>query len=277
MNSRDARKLPPEALEDLRRRVVAAVESGVPQVDVARLFGVSRQTVSSWMNAYRTLGDDSFRPRRRGRRPGEQLALSVAKQTWVIRMLTSRFPDQLGTGSWLWTRQVIAELIHREFGLLLGVTTIGNYLVRWGFPGEQNMLRTLRGNNAVVVVGSRGGPDEQADDWIEGGEVLWAGCVRPRWSVAAHPADPWQPSAAGQELPEARFLVAVSNRGAMYFLPCPDPEDARQVSEFLSRVSRQLGRKVNVIAGWRPQRNVDTLRSWRRDNGDQAAVRFVTR
>lgn len=275
MNSRDARKLPAEALEDLRRRVVAAVESGVPQVDVARLFGVSRQTVSSWMNAYRTLGDESFRPRRRGRRPGEQLALSVEQQTWVIRTMTSRSPDEVGLRYWLWTRQAIADLINSEFQIELGVTTIGNYLVRWGFPGEQSLLRKLRGPNAVVVVGSRARPGEYGDDWIEGGEVLWAGCLRPRWTVATHPTDPWRPSDAREELPDPQVLVAVSNRGAMYLLACDDPEDAHQVREFLSRLSNQLGRKVNVIVGWRPVRHVDTLWTWLRDNGDQAAVRFV--
>jgi hypothetical protein len=44
----DARRLPPVSQEDLRRRVVAAVESGRLQVEVAAVFGVSSRCVSEF-------------------------------------------------------------------------------------------------------------------------------------------------------------------------------------------------------------------------------------
>lgn len=76
MATEDARSLSAEALEALRRRAVAAVKAGVTRAEVARLFGVSRKTVGAWVAAYQKDGDDAFRPKRRGRRPGEQFALS---------------------------------------------------------------------------------------------------------------------------------------------------------------------------------------------------------
>lgn len=59
MNVRDARKISAEALEDLRRRVVAAVDSGATQVEVPRVFGVSRPTVNRWVRAYQDRGEES--------------------------------------------------------------------------------------------------------------------------------------------------------------------------------------------------------------------------
>src|ERR1700738_690593 len=103
MISRDTRSLPAAALEDLRRRAVAAVESGRSQVEVARLLGVSRKTVGVWVRAYRSSGEAAFPPQRRGRRPGEQLALSFPQQRWVVKTLVTGSPDEVGLRYRLWT------------------------------------------------------------------------------------------------------------------------------------------------------------------------------
>src|SRR5207248_6829084 len=111
--TRDARSLSAEALETLRRRAVAAVEAGESQSEVARLFGVSRKTVGAWVLAYQKEGDDALRPKTRGRRPGEQLALSPAQQAWTVKTIVSGPPDRAGMPHLLWTRQAIAELVNR--------------------------------------------------------------------------------------------------------------------------------------------------------------------
>jgi transposase len=51
MSKPDARKLPPSAQEDLRRRVVAAVRGGMSKAEAVRVFAVSRQSVRNWTNA----------------------------------------------------------------------------------------------------------------------------------------------------------------------------------------------------------------------------------
>lgn len=257
----DPRALPGNVLADLRRRVVAAVESGMAQVDAARLFGVSRQTVGLWVREYRDRGDSAFVPGRRGRRPGEQLALTPAQQLWVARSIVRHAPDAIGLRYRLWNRQAVTELINREFTVLLGATTVGNYLVRWGFPGPQDLLRTLRGRNALAVSGGadryRGG-DRQS--WLPGAEVVWVGYGSPKWTLDL---------VGGLD---AGVLQAVSNRGAMSFLACEDPFDADQVRAFLERLASHLRRRANVVVTWLPARGHDRTRSW--DIGP-AVVRFV--
>src|SRR5690348_3253798 len=115
MSPQDARKLPPDALEALRRRAIAAVESGVSRAEVARLFGVSRQTISTWHREYRNRGEEALQSRRRGRRRGEQLALSYAQQLWTIRIVTTCGPEAVGLGYWLWTNQALVELVNSRF------------------------------------------------------------------------------------------------------------------------------------------------------------------
>jgi transposase len=261
----DARGLPTDALVDLRKRVVAAVEAGASQAQVARLFGVSRQTVGAWVRAYRSSGDSAFRPNRRGRRPGEQLALTASQQLWVTRTTIRRTPDDIGLRYLVWSRQAVAELINREFGVMLGVTTVGSYLVRWGFPNPQDLLSSLRGRNAAAMTEPL---RDAGPAWIPGAEAVWIGYRSPQWTLGADGEPPgW---------PEVSVLQAVSNRGAMFFLSCSDPFDGRELCAFLDRMVGQLRRRANLIVSWQPIRNVDETRAWLTANAPNTAVRFLT-
>lgn len=259
----DVRGLPTDTLIDLRKRVVAAVEAGTSQAQVARLFGVSRQTVGAWVRDYRNRGDSAFRPNRRGRRPGEQLALTESQQRWVTRTTIRRTPDDIGLRYLVWSRQAVAELINREFGVMLGITTVGNYLMRWGFPNSQDLLSSLRGRNAAAV-GMPSRDAASAPAWISGAEVVWIGQANPQWTIGGEPG--WT---------EVSVLQAVSNRGAMFFLSCSDPFDGKELRTFLDRLVGQLRRRVNLIVSWQPTRNLDEIHD-RQTHAPDTAVRFLT-
>jgi transposase len=67
MTTPDARTLSPDALFDLRTRVVAAVRGGMSQAEAARVFAAHRSAVNRWCQAGG--GPDALRPRQRGRKP----------------------------------------------------------------------------------------------------------------------------------------------------------------------------------------------------------------
>ncbi|GAA4427494.1 helix-turn-helix domain-containing protein [Actinokineospora soli] len=222
----DARGLSADVLGDLRRRVVASVESGLAQVEAARRFGVSRQTVGLWVRDYRNRGEGAFRPGRRGRKPGEQLALTTAQQLTIAHTITDGPPDAAGLDHLVWNRQALIDLVRTRFGVALGATTAGNYLVRWGFPLPQDLLRSLR------RIAS--GPVDAA--WLPGAEVVWVGRGRPTWCSDA---------------PSPPVLQSVSNRGAMSFL-AGNPDDTASVQGFIARLVRHSGRRLNVVVTWQP-------------------------
>jgi transposase len=58
--------------EDLRQRVLAAVERGVPRVEVADLFDVSSATIKRWLRRRRETG--GVAPTPRPGRPSEKMA-----------------------------------------------------------------------------------------------------------------------------------------------------------------------------------------------------------
>jgi transposase len=76
---RDFRKLDPTAQAELRRVAVAMVEAGKTRVEAAAAVGVNRRFVGEWVEAVRRSGDAALAGGRRGRRPGEQQALSPCR------------------------------------------------------------------------------------------------------------------------------------------------------------------------------------------------------
>jgi transposase len=263
-NTRDARKLSADGLEDLRRCAVAAVESGVPRTEVARLYGVSRQTVGAWVRAYRLEGSDALRPRRRGRRPGDQLALSSARQLWMLRTMTTTTPDKMGLRDVLWTWQSLAELAHREFGVVLGTTSIRNYLIRWGFrPAGPQPIRMLT-DRAAVTYGLRATTGAMTTGAGAAGvrrrpvtETLWTDHARVRWSVCGPPADPDSRVSLHSEV-----LFAVTSRRAVLFTPARDPYDGAEIREFYARLLSRHCAPVVIVPGWEPTRRTESLDLW---------------
>src|SRR5674476_1254933 len=107
MVDRDARSLPQAAQEELRRRAVRLIDRGKTQVEVAETLGVRRQAVGRWMRAHRRGGDEALAAGKRGRRPGEQTALTPSQQAQIAKAIAEKNPDQLKLPGFLWTLSLI--------------------------------------------------------------------------------------------------------------------------------------------------------------------------
>jgi transposase len=227
----DARALSPEDLEKLRRRAVGAVEAGVPQVQVAVQLGVSRRAVGQWVRAYRESGEASFRPSRRGRRPGERLSLAAWQQDRVLKSLASGPPDSLGLPWLLWTRRSVSELIRREFAITLSTVTVARYLSRWGILGPRPEPPAS-------------GPDQEVQDRV-------AVRVALTWTELSLPGT--QPG---------HGLVAVTDQEILHFLLSPEPFDRADLVDLERRLRMQLGRDVEITVTACPRRQADLVAGW---------------
>src|SRR5215213_11066054 len=141
MADEDTRSLSGAAQAALRTRAVRAVLDGMTQAEAARVFGVHHNAVNRWVKRYRQGGWAGLSEQRRGRRPGEQAALSEPQQQEVIALVRETTPDQLGLAGFLWTREAVGELIARRYGLHLARTTVGAYLRGWGFSPQKPQRR----------------------------------------------------------------------------------------------------------------------------------------
>ena len=148
MGKHDARSLPAKAQEDLRRRIVEAVQQGLSQTEAARVFGVARGTVSRWMGLVERVGRRALKARRRGRPPVSRLAPHQAATT--VRYIIRGCPDQLSLPFALWTREAVQELLSRKFDLQVSVWTVGRYLRAWGLTPQKPVRRAYEQNPGAV-------------------------------------------------------------------------------------------------------------------------------
>ncbi len=268
MSNEDARSLPGAAQAALRKRAVQAVLDGMTQAEAARVFGVHPNAVNRWMKRYRQGGWDALSQRRRGRRAGEQAALTQAQQQEVIALVRDTTPDQLGLAGFLWTREAVAELIGRRYGVWLARTTVGLYLRSWRFSPQKPRRRALEQNPAAVRRWlEEAYPAIRAQAKRDGGVVLWLDELGVRSAAAAGRS--WAPVGHTPVIKRTgkRFgvnlLSAISNEGLLRFRLFEGSFRGPVLVDFLRRLLRDLaGRKVHLILDGHPVHRAKLVSGW---------------
>src|SRR3954453_19854310 len=113
VTERDFRKLAPATQAELRRVAVAMVRAGKTRIEAAETVGVNRRFVGQWVKAAAQCGEAALGGRRRGRRLGEQKALTIEQEDRFRVLIARGCPDQVGLSFALWTRQAVRALIAR--------------------------------------------------------------------------------------------------------------------------------------------------------------------
>lgn len=274
------RQLSPVSQEDLRRRVVAAVESGRSQAEAAELFGVGLRSVSRWVNTFRRNGNRGLTARKRGRRAGEQRALDARQQARLRRAVLGKYPDQLALPGLVWTRGQVGELVRRWFGIGLSRITIGKYLRSWGLS-PQKPIRMAYERNPEKIDGwmTERYPAIVAAARRERAVVLWLDQtgLRSDASVSAT----WAPVGQTPVVPKTgkRFTVnamcALSNKGELYFTVFAGGFNVHVMITFLDRLVRHMDRKVHLIVDGHPSHRSHLLRDWLAERAGKIEMHFL--
>ena len=268
MTDEDTRSLPAAAQAALRTRAVRAVLGGMSQAHAARVFGVHPNAVNRWIKRYRQGGWAGLGARRRGRRAGEQAALTEIQQQEVIALVRETTPDQLGLAEVLWTREAVAELIARRYGVRLARTTMGAYLRGWGFSPQKPQRRALEQNPAAVRRWlTETYPAIRARVKREGGVVLWLDEMGIRSDAAAGRS--WAPvgqtpviKGTGKRF-RVNMMSAISNAGRLRFRLFTGSFTAAVFIDFLGRLLRDSsGRKVHLVVDGHPVHRAKRVSAW---------------
>ena len=281
MSKEDARSLPAPAQAALRNRAVRVVLDGMSQVEAARVFGVHHNAVNRWIKRYREGGWAGLGERRRGRRPGEQAALTELQQQEVVALVRETTPDQLGLAGFLWTRDAVAELITQRYGLWLARTTVGGYLRGWGFSPQKPQHRALEQNPAAVARWlSEEFPAICAQARREGGVVLWLDEMGIRSDAAAGRS--WAPvgqtpviKRTGKRF-RVNMLSAISNAGRLRFRLFTGSFNGPVFIDFLGRLLRECGGgKVHLILDGHPVHHAKRVSAWVAGHAERIQLHFL--
>jgi len=126
--------------KDLRLRVLAVVDGGVPKEEAAQTFSVSVPTVKRWLKLRRETGDVEPKPI-----PGRPRLKGAALEEWL--------PAQLRDNNDL-TLQEHRETFEEEKGVLVSASTVGRAIARlpggWPIKKVQGSPRAGRGGKRPV-------------------------------------------------------------------------------------------------------------------------------
>ena len=262
----DARKLPPEAQEDLRRRVIAGVRGGMSVTGAARTFQVTRQSIHHWLNAVEGGGASALRARKRGPKPGARMLASHQAAT-MVRTITASCPDQLRLPFALWTRGAVIELARRRFGVTLSLSTVGRYLRGWGLTPQKPLRRAYERDEAAVKTWlAEEYPAIHARAKAQKAEIHWGDPMGLRsdhqagTSYSKRGVTPVIPG-TGQRF-RCNLISTVTNRGSLAFMVFTESFTAPVMIRFLKRLTRHAGRKVFLIVDGHPVHKSGVVRRW---------------
>ena len=134
----DGRTLPHNTSEMIRRWAVRRVKAGETPSDVMKSYGLCRTTIYRWLRAVERGGEKALRARKH---PGPQTKLRPAQKLKVRRWISGKDPRQYGFDFGLWTRQIVAVLIAKRFGVKLGVTAVGRLLAELDITPQKPLRR----------------------------------------------------------------------------------------------------------------------------------------
>lgn len=278
MKTRDARSLPAIAQEDIRLKAVKAVLAGKTQVEVARMFGVTRQAVGNWVKAHRTHGTKSLKAKSQGRPKGGSLLPWQAAQ--IARSIMDRTPEQLKLPFYLWTREAVAELIERRFGIKLSIWTVGRYLARWNFTPQKPVRRAFEKDPEQVRRWlEEEYPAIRKQAKLEKAEIYWGDEMGLRSDHAVGrtygrrgqtPVIPGTGRRFG-----CNMISAITNRGRLNFMVFKKRFRDDVFLDFLKRLLRQVDRKIFLIVDGHPVHRSGKVNKWLKQNERHIRLFFL--
>ena len=263
----DARELSDEVLEALRLRALRGCEMGFTEADVADLLGVCRETVSRWWSAFADGGLEAIPQGRTGRPLGSGRALTDEQAQHLQGLIDTRTPEALGIPSALWTRRAVAELIQREYGLLMPLRTVGEYLRRWGYTPKKPRHKARHQDPVEVRQWlEKTYPAIEARAAREGAEIHW--CDETGVGANDHPGRGYARVGATPELPVSgeRFRVnmvsTVTNQGKVRFMTYTSTLTAVVFLVFLGQLLKGARKKIFLILDRHPAHEAKAVADW---------------
>jgi len=254
MKKHDGRTLRHDVLTELRKRAVSRVQEGESPETVIRAMGFCRASIYNWLAMYRAGGWDALDARKRGGRPRKVSARMIA---WVYRVVTGGDPRQYKFPFALWTRNAIAILLYRRYGVRLSANSVGRLLAHLGITPQKPLWRAYQQDpervrqwiQAEYPAIARQAQQEKAEIWFgdESG-------VRSDY----HAGTKW---AARGKTPVVRttgaryrlnMLSAVNRRGKMRFMIEAKGLNADVMCRFLDRLMAGQKRRVFLILDGHP-------------------------
>ncbi len=258
MRETDGRKLDHQTLEALRIRAVKQVEDGVHPETVARAIGMNSATVYRWVAAHREGGLEALRAKPVPGRPPKLQGPQIAR---LYTLIVGTDPRQLQFEFALWTREMVREVIRREFDVRLSAVSVGRLLRKMGLsPQRPAWLATQQNPDAVEEFKTVIFPKIRAEAAASGGTVWFADEAGVRSDY--HAGTTWAPvgktpvvTSTGSRH-SVNMISAVAPDGSLRFSTYTGRFTSTQFIDFCKRLLHDADGPVFLVVDGHPTHRV---------------------
>lgn len=144
----DARKIPGEVMNFIRRIAVRAMEEKhySPEL-VSDLLGIDRTSIYDWLRRYHDRGEDALDT---GKAPGGAWVITPDIDQWLKDTILNSTPADHGYDTVLWTLNIIVDLLKEKFDLWVSDSSVAIHLHRLGLSSQQPRYQALGQDQAKV-------------------------------------------------------------------------------------------------------------------------------
>jgi transposase len=245
-------RLSPDEQYQIRKSIVRMSKQGKTNPEIAQALDVSERHVRNVKKLYAEQGISGIKPKRRGRRNGEQRTLTPEQEHEIKSAIIDKCPDQLRLPGCMWTRNNIRDLIKLKYKIAMPLSTLGYYLQRWGFS-VQRPAKRARKQDAVKVSAwlneefpgiAKRAKEEQAEIFFgdETGIQNTANYVKGYAPIGKTPFVD-----IDSKKMKINMLSAISKRGKLRFVLYKDNMNAEKLIDFMRRLVQDTKQKVFLI------------------------------
>ncbi len=280
MEKMDFRKLSSAERYVFRKRGLSLIKSGKKQKEVAKILGIREATVSDWVKQYREQGNNGLRDKSRGVRSADKKLLSLEIEKKIQKMILDTMPDQLKLPYSLWTRKAVKELVEREFGIVLAINTMGDYLRSWGYSPQKPKKKAYEQCSKKVQKWlDEQYPAIKERASLEKAEIHWADETGVRnnsqhgRSYAPKGRTPVKKSMAKRF--SVNMISTVTNRGKVEFMIYTSTMNSQMFIKFMEQLVNNKEMKIFLILDNLRVHHSKIVKQWEQENKEKIELFYL--
>lgn len=259
---------------------MSLIKSGEKKKNVALIIGVRPSTVSDWVALYESQGLKGLRDTKRGVKSEDKKLLSTKQEKEIQHMILDTMPDQLKLPYSLWTRKAVKELIERELGVILAITTTGYYLRSWGYSPQKPKKKAYEQNSKAVEQWlEKEYPSIKQKAKAENAEIHWGDETGVRnnsqhgRSYAPKGKTPVKLSMAKRF--SVNMVSTVTNQGKVAFMVYTGTMDSNRFIEFIDQLTKEKKEKIFLILDNLRVHHSKLVKEWVENNKEKIELFYL--
>ncbi|MCO5247583.1 MAG: IS630 family transposase [Chitinophagales bacterium] len=236
--------------------------------------------MTEWWSDFQQNGLKGLISKKKGVKSEDKKLLSKEQELAIQKMIVDKMLEQLKLEFALWTRKAVKELVEREFGVILAITTMGDYLRKWGFTSQKPKKKAYEQCPKKVQQWlDKEYPKIKELAKKENAEIYWGAetgvrnqCNHGR-SYAPKGKTPVKKSMSKKF--SVNMVSAITNQGKVQFMIYSDTMNADRFIEFMQQLIKSSSRKVYLILDNLRVHHSKIVKEWIDENKDTIELFYL--